>query len=255
MKIVMRGAGLLLSLLLAAALSGCSYDRAPNSAAGGAGGRIALAARSALMLLSSPVQGQDGETCRETEGGYRFDGEDAASLAPPSDVRVADVPGDNGHFLAVSWSPSPSEADSLVEWYRIFRSRSSALTEPVPLNRFASLDSLIAAEAKVTVLVDSVAAGETSYTDFVPLNNVKYYYWVQAVGAARLSITGTVCDTGGNPVSGALVQLFDDTGSMVMETSSDGDGRYAFYGVPQGTYYLVAKRDGYRIFSTTVGVT
>lgn len=216
---------------------------------------MAVAARSALMPLSSPVRGQDGAASRETEGGYRFDGEDAASLAPPSDVRVADVPGDNGHFLAVSWSPSPSEKDSLVNWYRIFQSRSSALTEPVPLNRFASLDSLIAAEAKVTVLVDSVAARKTSYTDFVPLNGVVYYYWVQAVGTAKPSIMGTVQDMEGNAVSGALIRLYNEAGTVDMETSSDADGSFAFYGVPPGTYFLVAKQDGYRIFSTTVSVT
>ena len=140
----------------------------------------------------------------ETTGGYRFAEKAAASLEPPSDVLVADVPNDNGHFLAVSWTPSPSEKDLLVAWYRIFRSRSGTLTEPVPRSRFTSLDSLIAAEAKVTILVDSVAAGGTSYTDFVPLNGVVYHYWIQAIGTEKPSVMGTVRDTDGNQSRGHL---------------------------------------------------
>ena len=40
-----------------------------------------------------------------------------------------------------------------------------------------------------------------------------------------------------------------------METVSGADGSFAFYGVPPGTYDLVAKRDGYGIFNGTVTVT
>ena len=170
-------------------------------------------------------------------------------------MRVADVPNDNGHFLAVSWTPSPSEKDLLVAWYRIFRSRSGTLTEPVPRSRFTSLDSLIAAEAKVTILVDSVAAGGTSYTDFVPLNGVVYHYWIQAIGTEKPSVMGTVRDTDGNPVSGTLIRLYDDAGTVDMETVSGADGSFAFYGVPPGTYFLVAKRDGYLNFRITGTVT
>lgn len=117
-------------------------------------------------------------------GEWRADG----FLQPPSDVLVSDVPEDQGHSLRLSWTASPSENDGLVEWYRIFRSRFGELTDPLPLSRFTSLDSLLFFEERYTILVDSVAAGITTFTDpFVPMNGAPYYYWVQAAGHAAAS--------------------------------------------------------------------
>ncbi|MHB0929723.1 MAG: T9SS type A sorting domain-containing protein, partial [Candidatus Nanopelagicales bacterium] len=120
-----------------------------------------------------------------------------AGLLPPSNLRAEDVPNDHGHHLRLTWSPSPSEQGGLVNWYRICRSRSPELTDPLPLSRFTSLDSLLFYEERYTILVDSVAAGKSEFTDpFVPLNGSLYYYWVQAVGRFAVSklvpLSGTV---------------------------------------------------------------
>ncbi|MBT4484201.1 MAG: T9SS type A sorting domain-containing protein [Candidatus Latescibacteria bacterium] len=111
--------------------------------------------------------------------------ETVLQLDPPGSVIIEDVPNDNGHRLSLTWTPSPSEVDGLVDWYRIFRSRSSVLTEPVPLSRFSSIDSLNAWDAHYTILIDSVAAGITQYIDqSIFYNGVPYYYWIQAARTA-----------------------------------------------------------------------
>ncbi|MCD6308873.1 MAG: T9SS type A sorting domain-containing protein [Candidatus Latescibacteria bacterium] len=114
-------------------------------------------------------------------------------LEPPTDVQVSDVPNDNGYHLQVSWTPSTSEETGDVGWYRIYRSRSADLTDPLPLSGFTSIDSLNACEAHYTILVDSVMVGETAYIDTVPLCSVEYYYWLQAAGptgTSKLSASG-----------------------------------------------------------------
>ncbi|MHB9031159.1 MAG: FlgD immunoglobulin-like domain containing protein, partial [Candidatus Latescibacterota bacterium] len=103
-------------------------------------------------------------------------------ILPPTHVIAADVPNDNGHSLRLSWTLSVSEKDGSVLRYRIFRSRSSVLTAPVPLSRFASVDSLNSWDLHYTVLIDSVSAGTSEYLDTIPLNGTPYYYWIQAVG-------------------------------------------------------------------------
>lgn len=109
-------------------------------------------------------------------------------LQPPSDVRVEDVPNDQGHSLKITWKASPSAKDGLVDSYRILRSRSSLLTDPIPLGRFSSLDSLLYYEERYTILIGSVPADSLQYIDpFVPLNNVAYHYWLQAQGSVALS--------------------------------------------------------------------
>jgi len=57
----------------------------------------------------------------------------------------------------------------------------------IPQSKATSLDSLKAWELRATILVDSVAAGVTTYTDAVPVNGVNYYYWLQAVGSSGAS--------------------------------------------------------------------
>jgi hypothetical protein len=117
------------------------------------------------------------------------------TILPPTNFTVSDVPGDNGHSLSLSWTTSSSESGGNVMRYRIFRSRVSTLTNPIPLSRFATLDSLLFWEARATILIDSVAAGSTRYTDSgIPLSGVTYSYWIQAVGelsASKLAPAGS----------------------------------------------------------------
>ena len=84
---------------------------------------------------------------------------------------------------------------------------------------------------------------------------MNYYYWLQAVESAEEpSVMGTVTNQDGNPVEGALLRLYNSDESIDMNAVSRSDGSYAFYDVPPGEYFLVAKRDDYQVFSTTVTV-
>lgn len=104
-------------------------------------------------------------------------------LDPPSDLRASDTPNDNGHSITLTWKLSPDDASGYVTGYRIYRSRMDTLTEPVPLSRFATVDSLVFWESRATVLIDSVTTGISTYIDVsVPLNGVQYHYWIQAFG-------------------------------------------------------------------------
>lgn len=67
------------------------------------------------------------------------------------------------------------------------------------------------------------------------------------------SVNGYVRDTGGTPISGALIRLYDGLG-YEQYTGSEANGYYEFFDVPSGTYYLTAKRDGYTYFTTTVNI-
>jgi hypothetical protein len=65
-----------------------------------------------------------------------------------------------------------------------------------------------------------------------------------------VALAGYVRDSSLNPIYGALVRLYN--GSFSEYTVSDVDGYYEFIEVPPGTYNLVAARDGYTLFTTTV---
>lgn len=127
----------------------------------------------------------------ETGMEYHFDAHYltiAPQLEPPADLTVTDIPDDQGHSVRLDWTLSPSEVTGMVSGYRIFRSRLAEFTDPMPLSAFADLDTLIFYEELRTVLVDSVAAGISTFTDpFVPVNGVPYHYWVQAVGPQGVS--------------------------------------------------------------------
>ena len=104
-------------------------------------------------------------------------------LDPPSNLIVEDVPSDNGHTLHLVWNVSPDDEKGLVSWYRIYRSRSDRLSVPIPVTQFASVDSLNSWDVFYTVLIDSVAAGVSEYSDEnVPLNGETYFYWLQSAG-------------------------------------------------------------------------
>lgn len=72
-----------------------------------------------------------------------------------------------------------------------------------------------------------------------------------AVGSVA-NLKGYVRDTDGSPIPGALVRLY--RGDWSAMTASDQRGFYAFHGVPEGTYYLVAKRDGFTMSTSIVTV-
>jgi hypothetical protein len=109
-------------------------------------------------------------------------------LLPPSNLVVADIPGDQGHRLRLAWTASPSEQEGMVSKYRIYRSRLHTFTAPVPLTRLAALDSLIYYEQRCVILIDSVSVGKTEFIDpFVPVNGTPYSYWVQAAGPSGAS--------------------------------------------------------------------
>jgi len=106
-------------------------------------------------------------------------------LDPPLNFIVEDIPNDHGHRLHLKWDLSPDDEKGYISFYRIYRSRSYELTEPIPLSQFTLLDSLMASEEHYTILMDSVATGITEYIDeCVPVNGVPYYYWLQAIGAS-----------------------------------------------------------------------
>ena len=133
-------------------------------------------------------------------------------IEPPSNFTVSDYPSDNGHQLQLRWSASPSESDGLVSCYKIYRSRNSTLTEPIPITNLSSWNSIKYYEEFYTILVDSVAAGTTEYVDFVPLNNTAYYYWLQAVGdtggASKMAVPGMVTTVESAPVEFSLSSAY-----------------------------------------------
>jgi hypothetical protein len=130
----------------------------------------------------------DNQVIAATHGGGIMSAFAAPVIQPPSNFAVSDVPNDQGHALHLTWTASPSESSGGVSWYRIFRSRSSVLTTPVPISQFSSIDSLNSWDAHYTILIDSVAAGVASYTDsLVYFRNTPYSYWLQATGPGGAS--------------------------------------------------------------------
>ena len=119
------------------------------------------------------------------EGVWKVVGiEQVTELEPPGNIVVSDVGSDHGHSLSITWTPSPSENAGLVEWYRVYRSRSNVISDILPAAGFDSMEALIEWEEQNTVFIDSVATELNEYVDqAVPLNNVDYYYWLQATGS------------------------------------------------------------------------
>ena len=143
-----------------------------------------------------------------THGGGVFSTSVAAPvIQPPSNFTISDYPNDNGHQLQLHWAVSPSEIDGLVSGYKIFRSRNSTLSSPIPITNFASWDSIKYYEQFYTIFIDSVSAGTTEYVDSVPLNDTVYYYWIQAVGptgASKMAVPGIPTYVKSVPIEFAL---------------------------------------------------
>ena len=72
-------------------------------------------------------------------------------------------------------------------------------------------------------------------------------------GAGTASVLGMVTDKNtGVPISGAAVKIYADSYMDIALT--DDYGQYAFYGVPAGTYYIIATKGGYTLETKTVVV-
>jgi len=61
-------------------------------------------------------------------------------------------------------------------------------------------------------------------------------------------------DNDGNPIPGAVVELYnrDDRTEFDEKTVTDSNGNFVFTDVPPGKYYLVIKVDGYEIYSQEI---
>lgn len=61
------------------------------------------------------------------------------------------------------------------------------------------------------------------------------------------NLAGVVHDTDGAPISGATVEIWDvfPTGSVLYSMPTTSEGRFGFFGVPAGNYFLYAYKDGF----------
>lgn len=76
--------------------------------------------------------------------------------------------------------------------------------------------------------------------------------WVNVTATAGTgTVTGTVLDENGNPISGATVYI---DGHTEIETTTDSYGRYTLNGVPAGTQSVIVIKDGYKRDSEDVTV-
>lgn len=68
----------------------------------------------------------------------------------------------------------------------------------------------------------------------------------------EVSLSGFVSDPEGNPIVGALIELYNEDRSVDEQVSSDISGYYQFVNIAAGTYYVVVSRDGFTISSAIV---
>ncbi len=61
----------------------------------------------------------------------------------------------------------------------------------------------------------------------------------------KTSVSGIVRDENGNPVSGAVVKLYDDEGNVVASTTTGANGKYKFVLEEDQNYQIVASTDGF----------
>src|SRR5216683_8221035 len=62
---------------------------------------------------------------------------------------------------------------------------------------------------------------------------------------ARTSITGTVNDARGRPLSGVVIRLQSENGKTVDITSTDSHGRFFFRAITPGVYAVIATKRGF----------
>ncbi len=85
-------------------------------------------------------------------------------------------------------------------------------------------------------------------------SNFSPYTFTINADANEPSIMGYVTDGLGNPIKGAAVRLYNAAGSVDKYFISKDEGYYAFFDIPTGAYNLVARRNGYTIFSQEVTI-
>jgi uncharacterized surface anchored protein len=54
------------------------------------------------------------------------------------------------------------------------------------------------------------------------------------------SIIGKASADGGNVVQGITVKLYNEEANLISETTTDGQGDFAFHGLESGNYYVAA---------------
>jgi len=69
------------------------------------------------------------------------------------------------------------------------------------------------------------------------------------------AIAGFVTDGDGNPIAGALVELFDSKGNLIATTVTDEDGLYYFLDIPAGDYTVQVTYNGQVYTKTATAVS
>ena len=67
-------------------------------------------------------------------------------------------------------------------------------------------------------------------------------------------LTGTVVDTSGAAIAGALVQLRSADGTLLRTTQSDRNGSFLISGFPTGNYRLVVSTPGFETAEAPVAI-
>jgi len=159
------------------------------------------------------------------------------SFAPPTNVLVSDVPDDQGHQLRLTWTLSRD--DATISHYNIYRSRKAEITTPVSIENFTTIDALKEAELATTILIASVPKGTRTYLDAaVPLNNVPYYYWVEAAspsGSSAKIAAGYATAVKSRPsrfhVSAAYPNPFNPATTIMFEVPDETSVRLVMYDI------------------------
>jgi len=73
--------------------------------------------------------------------------------------------------------------------------------------------------------------------------------------AAAGVVEGIIKDALQRPIAGAQLRLESGTGGVVGRTTTDDQGRFAFTGIPAGTYVVVAEKTGFDTATTVITVT
>lgn len=64
------------------------------------------------------------------------------------------------------------------------------------------------------------------------------------------NLTGTVT-SGGSPVAGATIKVFDTNNNPIEHTTTGGNGQFTITNLPAGSYQVLATKDGYLIPTST----
>jgi len=115
--------------------------------------------------------------------------------------------------------------------------------------------SLIASGSGVSITPDVEGTYTVKLTAYYGSERLTSVINITAVNPGELkTVKGQAVDDNGNPIPGAVVELYDkdDRTRFDEKTVTDSNGNFTFTGVPPGKYYLVIKVDGYEIYSQEV---